>query len=105
MRKFLTMLMTVILLWPGVAVLEGAHSRNPKPPGRNKIYKQQRKALKKQQRAMKKVMAQHAMSSDQRRRFEHELKAQRQTLRTEQKNESRRIKESNKSARHSQTTS
>jgi hypothetical protein len=105
MRGFLTTLVAAILLGPAVSPLGAAHHKNWKPPDLNKIHKQQRKALKQQQHAMKKVMAQHGMSSDQRRRFEHEMKAERQTLRKAQESESRRMKESSKSARHIQTVS
>lgn len=62
-----------------------------------KRHKEQRKMLKQQQRAMKKVVGQHARSSDSRMRFKHDLKMQRQMLHRSQKDETRRLKENRKS--------
>lgn len=63
----------------------------------SKRHKEQQKMLKQQQRAMKAVMAKHDQSPDARKRFKSDLKMQRQMLRKSQKDETRRMKEHQKS--------
>lgn len=56
--------------------------------------KQERSQLRQQQRATRKVMAQHAISPEARRRFHRNLKMQRQLLKQKQKEERRLLKHS-----------
>ena len=103
MRAFLLALVAATLLGPGVGAPQAAPPRNPRPTGLHTVHRRQRRVLKQQQRAMKRAMAHH-LSGGERRRFKHQLKVERQTLRNAQKSESRRIKQSRKSARQSHTT-
>src|SRR5579872_3578472 len=59
----------------------------------------QRKALKQQQRAMKTVMRQQELSSDQRGRFNNDLRMQKQMLHKKQKDDFRDLKERPKNAK------
>jgi hypothetical protein len=61
--------------------------------------KEERKQLKQQQAAMKRVMAQHEQSAASRKRFQHDMKMQRQLLQKKQKEETRRLKVSRQSQR------
>jgi hypothetical protein len=87
-------LVIATVLGLGTGALGAAHSLD-------KRHKGQRKELKQQQRAANKVMSQHVMSAAERGRFKHEQSSERQLLRTEQKSESHRIKQSHKSIKQS----
>ena len=102
MGRFLIAVM--IVLGPTAGAVEAAHLPNHGTPGLNKRHKEQRKALKQQQHGAKKVMGQHELSSDERSRFKQELASERRTLRKQQKNESRVIKESRKTAKQTHPT-
>jgi ABC-type transport system involved in cytochrome bd biosynthesis fused ATPase/permease subunit len=105
MRKFLTLLLAAVILGPRVGTLRAAPARSYEARQLKKQHKAQRKDLKQQQRAMKKVMAQHEMSGDQRQRFKNDLKVQKRMLHKSQKNDSRRLKQSQKVAKASHATS
>jgi len=61
--------------------------------------KKQRKDLKQQQRAMKKVIDQHELSDEQRKRFTNDMKMQERLLHKSQKDDSRRLKQAQKVAK------
>ena len=99
MRKLLTSFVAAILLALPLGKLTATPLPNQEMKELKKRHKEQRKMLKQQQHTMKKVMGQHAQSSDSRMRFKHDLKMQRQMLRKSQEAETRRLKENHESVK------
>jgi hypothetical protein len=99
MRKLLASFVAAILLVLPLGKLTATPLPNREMKELKKHHKEQRKMLKQQQHAMKRVMGQHAQSSDSRERFKHDLKMQRQMLRKGQKAETRHQKDNRKSAK------
>lgn len=62
-------------------------------------HKQQWRSLKEQQRAERNALARHPQSREERKRFKHDMKAQRRLVRQVQKTEVRALKESHRSAK------
>jgi hypothetical protein len=93
MRRLLQCLAGAVLLTLPVVNSSATALSNLEIRTLKRHQKGERKKLEQQQRAMKKVMAQHEQSSESRKRFEHNLKMQRQFLRKNQKDEVRRLKE------------
>jgi hypothetical protein len=96
MRSVLILLMTAILLGSLPRPIEASPARDQEKHDLNKRHKDQRKALKVEQRGMKKVMKQHELSGAERQRFTHQLKMERQVLRSGQKDETKTLKERRK---------
>lgn len=99
MRKFSTLLLAAVILGPVAGALQAAPARSYETHQLKKHQKAERKDLKEQQRAMKKVMGQHELSDEQRERFKSNLKMQKQMLHESQKDDSRRLKQSQKVAK------
>lgn len=99
MGKFSWLLLAAVILRPSAGALQAAPARSYETHQLKQHHKAQRKDLKEQQRAMKKVMDQHELSDDQRARFKNNLKMQKQLLRESQKDDSRRLKQSQKVAK------
>ena len=99
MRKLLAGFGAAILLVLPLGKLTAVPFPNREMKEFKKRHKEQRKMLKQQQHAMKKVMGQHAQSSDSHMRFKHDLKMQRQMLQISQKDGTRRLKENHKSVK------
>ena len=99
MRKLLAGFGAAILLVLPLGKLTAVPLPNREMKELKKRHKEQRKMLKQQEHAMKKVMGQHAQSSDSRMRFKHDLKMQRQMLQRSQKDETRRQEENHESVK------
>ena len=72
MRKFLLLLLAALTLGSPAGALLSAPARSYEARQLKKQHKAQRKDLKQQQRAMNKIMDQHGLSDDQRKRFKNE---------------------------------
>ena len=99
MRRFLLLAVLTLAIGsvPKTAKAGGAPNREMHELRRQQ--KQQRKMFAGQQRAMKNVMKRHPQSPEQHRRFQHNMKMQRQLFRREQKAEVRNLKQERKSAK------
>lgn len=97
MRKLLGAFCAAILLILPLGKLTAFPLPHREMKELKKRHKEQRKMLKQQQHTMKKVMGQHARSSDSRMRFKHDLTMQRQLLHGNQKDETRRLKKNQES--------
>src|SRR5579863_10322217 len=105
MRKILMLVTMVVLMGTPLAAANVAGGPGPQGHQLKKRHKEQRKTIKQQQRAMKNVVSQHPQSSEERQRFKHDLKMQRQLLRKNQKNESRNLRQSLKLRKRPRQTS
>jgi hypothetical protein len=99
MRKFPLLLLAAAILGPPAGALRAAPAGSLEARQLKKRQKAQRKDLKEQQRAMKKVMGQHELSDEQRERFKNDLKMQERLLHKSQKDDSRRLKQSQEVAK------
>ena len=96
MKKLSLLLAAALSLSVALASIPAAPARSYEAHQLKKHHKAERKALKEQQRAMKRVMAQHQLSDDQRARFKNDLKMQKRLLHNGQKDESHNLKQSQK---------
>jgi hypothetical protein len=99
MRKLLAVFGAAILLVLPLGKLPAVPFPNREVKELKKRQKEERRMLRQQQHAMKKVMGQHAQSSDSHARFKHNLKMQRQMLQRSQKEGTRRLKQNHKSVK------
>ena len=90
MRKFLLLLLAALTLGSPAGALLSAPARSYEARQLKKQHKAQRKDLKQQQRAMNKIMDQHGLSDDQRKRFKNDMKMQERLLHKSQKDASRK---------------
>ena len=90
MRKFLLLLLAALTLGSPTAALLSAPARSYEARQLKKQHKAQRKDLKQQQRAMNKIMDQHGLSDDQRKRLKNDMKMQERLLHKSEKRDSRR---------------
>lgn len=99
MRKLLAGFGAAILLVLPLGKLPAAPFPNQEMKELKKRQKEERRMVRQQQHAMKRVMGQHAQSSDSRARFKHNMKMQQQMLHRSQKDVTRRLKENHKSVK------
>ena len=91
MRKLLLfLLLSALTLGFSPGALRSAPARSYQTRQLRKQHKEQRKDLKQQQRAMNKIMDQHGLSDDQRKRFKNDMKMQERLLHKSQKDASRK---------------
>ena len=90
MRKFLLLLLAALTLGSPTAALLSTPARSYEARQLKKQHKAQRKDLKQQQRAINKIMDQHGLSDDQRKRFKNDMKMQERLLHKSQKDDSRK---------------
>ena len=90
MRKFLLLLLAALTLGFSADALLSAPARSYEARQLKKQHKAQRKDLKQQQRAINKIMDQHGLSDDQRKRFKNDMKMQERLLHKSEKDDSRR---------------
>ena len=99
MAKFSLLLLAAVTLGPTAGALQAFPGRSYESRQLRKQHKVQRKDLKQQQGAMRKAMGQHELSGEQRGGFKSNLKMQQRLLHKSQKDDSRRLKLSQKAAK------
>jgi hypothetical protein len=95
-RRLLAAFAVVTLLSFSFVSLSAAPRADPQQKALKRRQKEERKQLKQEQTAMKRAMAQHGQTAASRKRFQRDMKMQRQLLRDRQKHETRTLKSSRK---------
>ncbi len=90
MRKVLVLLTAALMAGASVGALKAA-PRDQELHELKKRQKEQRKTLKIQQRSMKNTMKRQQLPSDSRKRFQRQLKMERQVLRMGQREETKSL--------------
>jgi gas vesicle protein len=94
MRRFLTIVLAAIVF--GAGAIQAAPRSSQEVHNLKKQQKEQRKQLKEQEHATRKAMSQHPTTKEEKARMNKDLKAQRQVLKVQQKQELSDMKQSHK---------
>ena len=95
MRRVLVLLILACMAGPSVGALKAA-PRDRELHELRKRQKEQRKTLKIQQRSMKRTMKRQQLPADSRKRFQRQMKMERQVLRMGQREEKKNLTERKK---------
>ena len=97
MRRVLVLLILACMAGPSVSALKAAALPDQELRQLKKRQKEQRKTLKIQQRSMKRTMKRQQLPADSRKRFQRQMKMERQVLRMGQREERKGLVERKKS--------
>ena len=98
MRKFLISVSTIAALGLALLPLWAFPPRSVEMKQLKKNHSKERKTLKQQQRGSNNIMKQHDLDSESKQRFQHNMKMQRQLVKKNQRQETRRLKQQGKAA-------
>ena len=98
MRKFLISIATTAALGLALLPLWAFPARSAEMKALKKGHSRERKTLRQQQRGSNNIMKQHDLDSEARQRFQHNMKMQRQLVKKNQRQETRRLKQRRKAA-------